>query len=296
MSMGGGGSSGGSQSTTNEVILPDWVQSQVQQNIGQANQLAAQPYQQYGGPTLAGLTPDQLASFQAVQQMQGVAPGQIGQAQGMAANLPGTTQSLLAPYMSSVGGDVSSNMNRMANAASSDVANNTPALSAFGGNQAGTQQGTMASETARNVGQAINQVASQGWGTAMTTALNQAGTMGNLASQEQTTALQGAGALGQVGQAQQTQQQAQYAAALQQWQMAQNYPYQQLAVAQSALAGSPYGATVTSSQPYSTNTAAQALGALGSTIPILASAPQAVTNFNTGWNSLFGPAPATATA
>ena len=285
---GGGGGAPSSQSTTTETILPDWVASQVQQNIAKADELAQQPYQAYSGPTLAGFTPDQLAAFQAVRNIQGTAAGQIGQAYDKVANLPATTQSLLNPYMEKVGGDVTSNMLRASTAAQQNAAGNAVASGAFGGTRDAVQRAAIDSETQRNVGQAINSIASQGWNTATGTALNQAQTMAQLAGAGQSAALTGASALQQVGTAQQTMQQAQYSQALQQWQQAQNWPYQQLAVLQSALAGSPYGATVTSSQPYNQNTAASALGAVASAIPIISNLPQGVKDFSQSFSNLFG--------
>ena len=288
MSSGGGGGGGGFQTTYNQVQVPDWVQSQISQNIGTANTLTAQPYTPYPGPTVAGFTPDQQTSFNIVQNMQGMAPSQIGAAYDIASNLPASTASLLKPYMQTVGGDVQSGMATAAGDALSNLAKNAPATSAFGGNANQVLANTINSETTRNVGQVMNQVASQGWGTSAATAMNQAQTMGQLAGQQQAAQLQEAGALNQTGAAQQTLQQAQYADALSQWQQAQNWPYQQLAVMQSALAGSPYGTTVTSSQPYSTNQAAQAISALSSMVPILGNISNIGTSYANAFKSVFG--------
>lgn len=288
MGGGGGGGGGGSQTTYNTVQVPDWVQAQLSQNLGTANTLAAQPYTPYPGPTVAGFTPDQQTSFNIVQNMQGTAPSQIGAAYDIASNLPASTVSLLQPYMAKVGGDVQSGMTTGANDALSNIAKNAPATSAFGGNANQVLANTINSETNRNVGQIMNQVASTGWGTSAATAMNQAQTMGQLAGQQQAAQLQEAGALNQTGAAQQTMQQAQYANALSNWQQAQNWPYQQLSVLQSALAGSPYGSTVTSSQPYSTNQAAQAISALSSMVPILGNISNIGTSYANAFKSVFG--------
>jgi hypothetical protein len=279
--MGGGGSSGGSQSTTSETILPDWVASQVQQNIGTANTLASQPYQAYPGQTVAGFSPAQEQAFQEVENLQGSTTPGYTQATNEVANLPQSTQSLLNPYMSQVGGDVVSNIQRAAAQTGQANAANASNVGAFGGSRTGVQSDVLASETQRNIGQAIDQIQQQGWNTASGLALNQASTLGQLTAAQQQANLMGIGALSEVGGQQQAQTQAEYSAALQQWQAQQNYPYQQLAIQQSALSGSPYGNTVQSSQPYSTNPVATALGMTAAGLPIA--------NQLGNWAGLWGP-------
>lgn len=285
MSTGGGSSAPSTQTTISQVKLPDWVNESVQGTMAQAKSLADLPYQQYGGPTLAGLSPDQLAAFNAVRSMQGVAPGQIGGALDIAGNLPAATTSLLNPYMERVGGDVTSNMLRASALDAEDLSANAAARGAFGGTRDEVAHRVLASETQRNVGQALNQIAATGWTQASDTALKQAGLIGNLAQAGQRASLIDANALTQVGQAEQTQQQAGYAQALQQWQQQQNWPYQQMAIMQSALAGTPYGSTVQSQQPYNTNPAASALGMVAAGVPLLNSLPSAVNSLS----NMFGP-------
>jgi hypothetical protein len=274
------GSSGGStpsnttSSTTTQVAVPGWVQSQLQQNLGTANALAAQPYTAPNLPTVAGFSPDQLAAFQAVQNNLGSTNQAYSLAGSQLQNLPQSTQSLLNPYLGSVEADTVSNIQRASAQQGQVNEANAVASGAYGGTRDAVQESQLASETQRNIGQAINTIQSQGYTTAQQAALAQAAAEGNIATAGQAAELQGASALNQVGQQQQTLQQAQYASALQQWQAAQNYPYQQLALQQSALAGSPYGNTVTSSQPYTSNEAEQLLG-LG-----ISAAPLAITAAN----------------
>jgi hypothetical protein len=273
-------------SSTTQVVVPDWVQSQLTQNLGTANQLASQPYTPSNLPTVAPFSADQLAAFQGIQNNVGSTQQPFSLAENQIQNLPQTTQSLLNPYLANVEGDTVRNIQRAAALQGQTQAAQAVGAGAYGGTRDAVQQGVLASETQRNIGQAINQIQSQGYNTAQNAALNQAAAEGNIASAGQTANLQGLSALNQVGQQQQTLQQAQYASALQQWQAQQNYPYQQLALQQSALAGSPYGSAVTSSQPYTSNTAAQMLG-LG-----LSAAPLAIM----GANYLSAPAAATAMA
>jgi hypothetical protein len=259
--MGGGGTpSNTTSSATTQVQVPDWVQSQLQQNLSTANQLASQPYTPSNLPTVAPFSADQTAAFNAIRSNVGSTQPVFDLAQSQVQNLPQTTQSLLNPYLANVEGDTVSNIQRAAALQGQTEASNAIGAGAYGGTREGVQQGVIASEAQRNIGQAINQIQSQGYNTAQQAALSQAAAEGNIASAGQTANLQGISALNQVGQQEQTLQQAQYASALQQWQQQQNYPYQQLALQQSALAGSPYGNAVTSSQPYSSNTAEQLLG------------------------------------
>jgi hypothetical protein len=261
-------------SSTTQVVVPDWVQSQLTQNLATANQLASQPYTPSNLPTVAPFSPDQQAAFQAIRNNVGSTQPAFNMAESQIQNLPQTTQSLLNPYLSSVEGDTVSNIQRASALQGQTQAANAVAAGAYGGTRDAVQRDMLASETQRNIGQAINTISSQGYNTAQQAAFNQAAAEGNIASAGQTANLQGLSALNQVGQQEQTLQQAQYAAALQQWQAQQNYPYQQLALQQSALAGSPYGSAVTSSQPYTSNTAAQMLG-LG-----LSAAPLAIMGGN----------------
>jgi hypothetical protein len=259
MSSGGSPANTTNQATT-QVQVPDWVQSQLQGNLATANQLASQPYTPSNLPTVAPFSADQTAAFNAIRQNVGSTQPVFDLAQSQVQNLPQTTQSLLNPYLANVEGDTVSNIQRAAALQGQTEASNAIGAGAYGGTREGVQQGVIASEAQRNIGQAINQIQSQGYNTAQNAALSQAAAEGNIASAGQSANLQGISALNQVGQQQQTLQQAQYASALQQWQQAQNYPYQTLALQQSALAGSPYGNTVTSSQPYTSNTAEQLLG------------------------------------
>lgn len=288
---GGGGGGQRAQTNTTETIVPDWVQNQITANMAQANQLAAQPYTPYPGQTVAGLTPDQLASFQAIEQMQGTAPGQISSAYSSVANLPGTIQSLLNPALGGAENTLYSNAMRQLALTNQQTQAQAAGVGALGGTRDAIQLASNESATQANIGAGINTLASNAWMDATQKALQGAGLQGTLATAQQQAGLQAAGALNQVGGAEQTQQQAQYAQALQQWQMAQNYPYQQLAIMQSALAGSPYGNTVTSSQPYSSNLGSSILGGLATAIPTIAALPgayNAVTGAGSWLGGLFG--------
>jgi hypothetical protein len=270
-------------SSTTEVQLPPWAEAQVSQNLGKANELAAQPYEAPNLPTQAPFNPDQLAAFQSVRDLQGTTAPVYGRAISDLENLPDTTQSLLNPYIAKVGGDVTSNIERAAAAAHHNLDSSAAAVGAFGGTRAGVESGIIDSETQRNIAQATNTISAQGWDNAMKAALTRSTDLGSLASGGETASLLGAGALSQVGGAEQTFTQAEYEDALSQWQQEQNWPYQQLAIQQSALAGSPYGSTVTSSQPYNSNALASGIGIAAAGLPIA--------NTLGTWAGLWGKAP-----
>lgn len=256
----------GTVTATGAVQLPDWVNQAAMTNYQTAMGLSQQPYTAYPGQEIAPFSPLENQAFSTVQNMPSTAPTFQG-ALSSVQNLPQTTQSLLNPYLGSVEADTVSNINRSAAQQGQQIAAQAAQGGAYGGTRYGVEQATLDSETQRNIGQAVDTIQSQGYNTAMQTALQQAQTEGGLATQGQQAGLQLAGAQAQVGGAQQQQQQATLAQQLANWQQQQNWPYQQLAVAQSALAGSPYGTTATSSQPYTSNTLANALSTGAAAIP-----------------------------
>lgn len=66
--------------------MPKWLSDYTQGLIGRANSIAAEPYQAYEGPRLAGLTQDQLAAFQMTRDNKGSYIPGMQQAQQAAGN------------------------------------------------------------------------------------------------------------------------------------------------------------------------------------------------------------------
>ncbi len=60
-----------SQNITTQTALPQWYQDYLTSTLGQAQNVAATPYQAYGGQEVANLTPDQLQAQSQVEGMQG---------------------------------------------------------------------------------------------------------------------------------------------------------------------------------------------------------------------------------
>lgn len=76
---------GGSKTQTSEVKLPAWVEAASQENYNFAKDVANQPYQPYGGQTVAGFSPDQLGAFDYARNNIGAYQGVYDNALGMAA-------------------------------------------------------------------------------------------------------------------------------------------------------------------------------------------------------------------
>ena len=102
--------------TTSVTGLPQWLSDYAQQIVGQGAAVAAQPYQAYQGPRLAGLNADQIKGFDVTRGSIGQAPGAIQQAQGQpgaltaaqpyidsaSQTLPGNIDKYMDPYISNV--------------------------------------------------------------------------------------------------------------------------------------------------------------------------------------------------
>jgi hypothetical protein len=204
----------------------------------------------------------------------------------MVANLPQTTQQFESPYLGQVESDVTSNLQRQGALNAQTIAGNAVGANAFGGTRQGVQTALNASETQRNIGQAVDTIQQQGWNTAMNAALSAAPQLANIAGAGQNALLQGAGAELGVGNQQQGQTQAGYAQALSNWNAAMGWPYQQLGVMESALTSTPYGGSTTATQPYNQNTAANLLGTAAAAMPLANSLYNAGSS---AYNSIFGP-------
>jgi len=66
--------------------VPTWLQQYTQGVLAQSEALASQPYQTYGGPQVAGFTPQQTQAQNSVQNLQGQYQPALSQAQNTAAN------------------------------------------------------------------------------------------------------------------------------------------------------------------------------------------------------------------
>lgn len=79
----GGKGGGGTNTVTQNSAPPPQVMQAYQTALNAGQSAASQPLQQYGGPTIAGFTPDQLSAFGTINSAQGVSQPYIDQAQGL---------------------------------------------------------------------------------------------------------------------------------------------------------------------------------------------------------------------
>ncbi len=80
--LGSGPSKGPSNATSSITSVPAWMSDYAKQLLTQANTVATQPYQQYGGPRIAGLTQDQQDAANIVRSNTGQAAGVVTDAMG----------------------------------------------------------------------------------------------------------------------------------------------------------------------------------------------------------------------
>lgn len=266
----------GSQVTS----LPKWLDDYAQSVIGQAGAVANEPYQAYEGPRIAGLTPDQLRSFDVTRGLVGAAPTMIG----AAAEKPGALTAA-APYIAGAnktytGDTVSQYMNPYIE----NVINRAGTLAqrqlnekflpsvqatfgAAGSGPRSTQMRSVVDRGVRDLTEGLNEqglaALAQGYQSGATTFANDAGRQaqlagvtGQLASNERgqdtsiAEALQRAGitdaaALENIGATQQGQTQKSYDLARSDFEAQRDYPKTQIDWLRGVLSGTPH-ATATS--------------------------------------------------
>lgn len=203
-------------STTN---VPQWLSDYTQGLLGQANAVAAQPYQPYEGPRLAGLTPEQQQAFQLTQSNVGKGAAGIGSAMGTTQGILGTldpnqikanfasasksfpqaASSYVNPYIDNVTKRAQELANRNFNE------NLLPELESkfTRSGQYGSQlMQDQAYKAARGVSEDLQSAAdaslANAWNTAGTQFASDASRQGQLATSGITAGLQGSGVLGQL--------------------------------------------------------------------------------------------------
>jgi hypothetical protein len=86
--------------------IPQWMSDYTQGLIARANAVAAEPYQAYGGPRIAGFTPDSMNAFAQTRTAANAYTGPLQQALGMTQNALEPGQGGMAaaqPYMQQAG-------------------------------------------------------------------------------------------------------------------------------------------------------------------------------------------------
>jgi hypothetical protein len=227
-----------SKSTTE---TPQWMQDAIYNQVQWAQNLAATPYQTYGLPTVAELSPLQQQSIDTIQADVGTWKPALASAQAGTQNLSGATSvgnvsQYLSPYTTAVTDqiaklgarnlsekflpEVSDAFIRAGQFGSSRMGDfGARALRDVGENVLGQQSSTLQSGYAQALGAAQADLVRQ------QSALGQ---MSDLATKQQQMGLADTGALSAAGQQMQQQKQAELSAAQQQYEKELLYPKQQM--------------------------------------------------------------------
>lgn len=240
--------------------LPDWFQEYTKGNLAKANAVAAEPYQTYTGPRLAGFTPQQTQAYANVSANQGNWQPAQTSALNMttAASSPaldqGVFNSYLSPYTEGV-------LNRIAQLGQRNLTENLlpqvndtfTGAGQFGSSLWGDQTARALRDANESIlGQqslALQQSYDSAMGnyqTAQNRALQGGQQMGALAQQQQQLSTQDAAALEAAGQAQQKQNQAGLDLAYQDFQEQRDYPRNQVDWINNLLHGTPTGQSTSS--------------------------------------------------
>lgn len=306
---------GGSDTTQNTSSqqtqqLPPWINTAAQQNYAQAQNIAAQPLQQYQGQLVADVSPQMQQSWNTAAQggnagadqynaSQAGYLGVLGQQpqQVQAGQLSSTNLSpYMNPYTQSVINSTLPIMQQNLGLSQNQNQDQAAAQNAYGGSRQAIQQGVTQEQGAMGMAQMAAQLNQANFGQAQAAANLDIGTnlqaqLANQAAQQNQGGLNiaAAGGLGSLGQqaqlsqarnfteqmtagtAEEGQQQNDINANLAQYQQALQYPYQQLGVLQSALGMTPYGQSTTGQATSTTQTSANPIAAAFSGLQSLGS-------------------------
>lgn len=271
--MGGGK---GGNTTTSNFKPPEAFMKAYKESLGMARDAANQPYQQYKGDLVAGLTPTQQQGIANVNAAQGMALPAIQKGmdytqQAAKGITPGLYNKFYSPYVKDVANTTFANLMESQAQQQSNLKSGAIQSGAFGGDRGGVAQAEMARQQQLGNAMAMSNIYNQGYGQAMGLAGQQ---VANLSAQGQQMAALGAGAQGSVLQGAQAQmaagaqeqatKQAELQAAYDQWMQRQAYPYQQAQffanIAQGLGAGAGGTSSTTTPPP---NLFSQILGGVG---------------------------------
>lgn len=255
--------------TTTESSLSPWAGGYVTNMLGQAQAIAAEPYQVYQGPMTAGESALQSQVFQGLGNL--AFPTQLGQtfsstdayqvptmtAEGMTGQTTGPTglaAQYMNPYLNAVLTPQLDELRRQATISQMENAGKLTKAGAFGG----SRQAIMDAETQRNMLQEMNKAIGTGYASAYDKGLAQFNT-------EQNQAKTLADMMATAGQAQRGIEQEGITADYNEFLAQRDYPKQQVQFLQSMLQGLPIST-------YANTAASQSgLGALASTVGTLGS-------------------------
>lgn len=289
--IGGGLINGGSnrtntQTTTQTAQLPPALQAAIDNMIRNAQDVSAQPYQQYPGPRIADFTPDQQRAFEMFRQLPGTGLAALGRAEsayGDAGRAFNTEN--LQPYVNAYEQDRLRNtmdeLRRQKDIAQLGVNDAAVRAGAFGGSRHGvadaeleralsrTQADTLTSENAR-----IFDAAAGRFQNDRSNSLQVGQAFSGLAPLQYNLQQQGATALGTSGAQQQQLGQANLDLGVSDFETQRNYSRDQLAFLSSILSGTPYAQNQTTSLTTPAPSRFQQVAGLGiAGLGLLGSAP-----------------------
>lgn len=188
-------SAGGSNASSSPVTNPE-VFGLLKQNVAGAQSIAAQPFQSYGQPMTAGLSPLQqsasgLLSSDARNAGMGAMGAGVNAAQSATGDITGGIAKYQSPYTNDVVNATQADIERQRQMAINQGGANATMAHAFGGARQGVADSLTNEAALRTSAQSSAQLRDQGFQTA-------AGLAGNDASRN----LQAGGILGQLGQGQ----------------------------------------------------------------------------------------------
>ena len=180
---------GKTATTTQSVQIPPEVMARYRAVNTRAEQVAEQPFQQYGGQFVAPLTGTQQAGVQAIQQASGAAQPYYGAAAGLTAGAAGDvspgaleTQKYLSPYTENVVDATRRALEQQQGMQLSEQQSAAIRGGAFGGDRAAIQRAVLQGQQGLATAQAVAPLYQQGFGQALQTAQQQQGV--NLAAEQ----------------------------------------------------------------------------------------------------------------
>ncbi len=246
--MGGFGGlfGGGKQSTTTrgtssqEIVLPDYLSEIYPTLSTRANELSLRPYSEYSGQTIADFTPDQLAAFQGVRGMQ----GRYSPLRDLSANLITTSskditsddiQGYMSPYMQNVVDVEKRKALTDFDLLLNEVRDQAASSGAFGGDRQAVLEGQVFNDIATRLSDIQTKGLQSAYTDASALALNQqqnrqrsGSLLSDLAGASQQQDLADLAALEQIGVTQQGQNQQGLSWDYNKWLSEQQYPYGQV--------------------------------------------------------------------
>ena len=256
------------QTTINKTELPPWVDMAAQQNLDEANRIAAKPYVPFTGSMTADQTGLGQAANSAAQANLTAWNPQMQQAAGVAQSgttyqprsfLQGNIQDYMNPYQDEVINRSIDDAGRSFQQNMNGISANAVGAGAFGGSRQGVAEGVAAAENARNVGDMSAQLRAQGFDTA-SGLLNQditrdmqgqqmrqdAGTnLANIAQAGNTMNNQNTTLAATLGEQQRQVAQSKLQESYAKWQDAQQADLRNLNLRLAAVGATPYGSTQT---------------------------------------------------